>query len=146
MVKVILKRDIPKLGKKNEVKEVSDGYAKNFLIKRGLVEFATIEKIKTQELISSAERTKQQEKKSQVTILAKELKNKLIILKVKTGKKGELFAAIGEKEIETELKKDGIVAKVNLDHKLKSTGEYNIEIELGFGINSTIKVKLEPLS
>lgn len=141
-MKVILTRDIHELGKKNEIKDVSDGYAKNFLFKNGFATLATPEKIKTQENIDKTEKAKQQEKKLQAEILSKELKNKKFIFSLKTGKKGELFASLGKKEIELKLKEWGIHAEVILGKPFKAIGDYNVELNLGFGKHTNIIVQI----
>ncbi|MDP1688990.1 MAG: 50S ribosomal protein L9 [bacterium] len=141
-MKVILLKDIPKLGKKNAIKEVSDGYAKNFLFSRGLAEVATAERIKKQELRSMDEDKKIEEKKLIVELLIKELKDQTFKFEVKTGKKGELFSSVGKKEIENQLGKRGIDAKVILDKPFKALGDYRVGLDLGFGKKANIQIKI----
>ncbi|MBI2035576.1 MAG: 50S ribosomal protein L9 [Candidatus Liptonbacteria bacterium] len=139
-MKIILLQDVRKVGKKNEIKDVSDGYAKNFLIARGLAKPATTEEIKNLENRKQKVEEERKEQKEKLAALAKELGEKPLEFKVKTGKKGELFAAIGAKEIEAELKKKGIDSKVDMEKPLKALGEHQVEIDLGFGIKTKIWV------
>lgn len=141
-MKVILLKDIHKLGKKYDVKEVSDGYAKNFLIAKGLAEQATPERIRHIELRIKNETKKHEEKKSLVEALAEELARHPLEFKVKTGKKGELFASVGSKEIEAEFIKRGLDIKVDLEKPFKALGEHYVEIDLGFGKKKKIGVHI----
>ena len=141
-MKIILLKDVPKFGKKNDIKEVSDGYAKNFLFSRGFAEVATTDRIKKQELRIKDEDKKIEEKKSDIEALAKELEHESLVLKVKTGKKGELFAGVGKKEIESELERKGIEATLNLDKPFKALGEFKVELDLGFGKKTNVGIKI----
>lgn len=141
-MKVILLQDIHKLGKKHEIKEVSDGYAKNFLIPRGLTELATATRTKNLELRTKNEEKKHKEKQSLIETLAVELERHPLEFKVKTGKKGELFASIGGKEIEAEFRKKGLDIKVDLEKPFKALGEHHVEIDLGFGKKKKIGVHI----
>lgn len=141
-MKVILLQDVRKLGKKNEIKDVSDGYAKNFLFKHKLAENATAERTKNLELRTKNKEKMQEEKKTLVKVLIKELENHPLEFKVKTGKKGELFASIGAKEIEGEFIKKGLDVKVNLEKPLKALGDHHVELNLGFGEKTKIEVRI----
>lgn len=141
-MKVILLKDVPKIGKKHDIKEVSDGYAKNFLFSRGLAEVATTERIKNQESRINEEDIKLKQKKSLVERLATELEKQTFVFEVKTGKKGELFSSVGKKEIEAKLKKEEIDAKVILDKPFKVLGDHSVELDLGFGEKTKTTIQI----
>lgn len=141
-MRVILLQDIRKVGKKHEIKDVSDGYAKNFLIVKGLAEAATPERIKYLELLIKNEEEEQKKRKSLTEALARELELTPLEFKMRTGKKGELYASIGSKEIEAEFKKRGIDVKINLEKPLKALGKYQLEIDLGLDEKKRIVVSI----
>jgi len=141
-MKVVLLQDIKKLGRKYDIKNVSDGYAKNFLIPRGLAETATAARTKDIEIRTRNKEEKDEKQKSLVEALSEELTRHPLEFKVKTGKKGELYASIGGKEIEVEFKKKGIDVKVALEKPFKTLGEHQTEIDLGFGKKKKIEVRI----
>ena len=134
-MKVIFLRDVPKMGKKGEVKEVSDGYARNLLIPRKLVEPATARSItravaeKTTEAVQAAVRDDLLKKN------LKDLEETVITISSRTNEKGHLFAGVGKTEILSALEKaTGIhfeEKNLVLEHPLKTTGEHLVPIEAG---------------
>ncbi|MBI5306617.1 50S ribosomal protein L9 [Candidatus Wolfebacteria bacterium] len=151
-MKIILLEDIKKLGKKFDVKDVSDGYARNFLIPKKMAKIATDSEVKNLEIKKSANEKKEQEIKQKLDSAAKNLANKEFIFKVKSGNKGEIFEPVGKEAIKnkiledfSELKKYGNL-EINLSKSIKILGEHSIEINFGKGIKGKIKIRLEPLS
>ncbi|MCX6765869.1 MAG: 50S ribosomal protein L9 [Candidatus Moranbacteria bacterium] len=141
-MKVIFLQDVGKTGKKGDIREVADGYARNFLLPGKLAEVATPTTIqKARELTEKRiEREKEDLKKSQD--VARQLKEKEITIVVKE-KKGKLFGSVGTKEIATELKKQGLELEeknILLDKPVKEIGEREVAVELGHGVK--IKIKL----
>lgn len=133
-MKVILLRDVPKVGKKHETKEVPDGYGRNFLLKRGLAEVATASAIKRVEEIK---KTAAVEKKIQEDLLMKNLEDLngiTITLKEKANEEGHLFAGIHKEEIISEIKKetrlDMIPEYIDLDKPIKKIGEFDIGVSV----------------
>lgn len=144
-MKVILLTDVPKLGKKGEIKNVADGYGRNYLIARGLavMESDASRKIleKQQDEAAKLDAQKREEAKE----LAKVLEGRLLTFKVKA-KEGKVSGSISTKQIEEELKKQGIVIdkrKIKDNEPLKELGTYEIRIELYKDVLGKIKVKLE---
>ncbi len=149
-MKIILLQNIPKLGNKYDIKNVSDGYARNFLFPQKLAKIATEQAL--QEL--TAQKTKQAEKEQEIKIkleeLAKNLANKEFQFSVKTGEKNEIFGSISKNDIKTQicantdenLRKYLENIEVNLEHPIKTLGEYQVEINLGKGIKAMITVRL----
>ena len=128
-MKVILLDNVKKIGQKNQVVEVNDGYAINFLIKNGLAKRATpqeLAKIKSKEAKKEKEK-ELEEKRNQENY--KRLNKQSFSLKAKASEKGHLFAGIHKKEIAKLLNVDE--KNILLDKEIKELGEYSVEIQLG---------------
>ena len=139
-MKVILLEDIKNLGKKYDVKEIKDGYARNFLIPKGLVKIATDKSIKELEAQKAGREKEEQEAKIELEKIAKNLENQEFEFTVKTGEKGEVFGSVGKDDIKTRIGIKDI--KVNLERPIKTLGEHRVEIDLGKGIKAKIKLKV----
>ncbi len=145
-MKVILLKDVPKVGRKFEVKEVSDGYAANLLFPRGLAEKATstaLVELKKQIDASSASQKIQDE------LLHKNfsaLKNTEIKISRPANEEGHLFAGVKEGDIKNAIEGQlGIVLPkdfINLEHPLKITGEHVVKVQSG-DIKGSIKIVIE---
>ena len=142
-MKVILLKDIDNLGRKNETKDVPAGFARNFLIPKGLVLPATeknlkkLEEQKKQDEEKAAEELKEQEK------LASTLDGREVIIKVAVGKEGQLFESINKKKISESLKEMGFNVEkeqINLENPIKETGEFPVKLELGHNLETEIKI------
>jgi len=133
-MKVILLKDIPKIGKKYDIKEINDGHVNNFLMPRKLVELATPKKIKE---ITEQKKVIQIEKQVQDELLLRNLAqiNGLdLIIKEKTSAAGHLFSAIHKKEIVEKMKKDYHIDIsedcIVLDKPIKTNGEFTILVQV----------------
>ena len=144
-MKVILKQDVKKVGKRGEVVEVSDGYARNFLIARGLAVAETkasreiLEDQKAQEAKDEAKR--EQEAKE----LAEKLDNMIIEFHVNSGKEGKVFGSVSTKQIAEELERQGIhieKKKILDTTPITSLGTTNVRVELHKNVIGTIHVKV----
>ena len=146
-VKVILKETIKGVGKKDEIVEVKDGYANNFLLNKNKAVLATPENIKKLE----AQKAKAQKNHDRDVQNANELKELLakkeIVLKVKAGENNKVFGSIGGKEIAQAVKEQlGIEIdkkKVSTDSKVKELGTHEVEIKLHTEVKAILKVKVE---
>lgn len=143
-MKVILKSDIKGVGKKDEVINASDGYARNFLFPKGLAVEANNEnmgKLKARQ--NSAKFQKQQEKEEALRI-ADKLSNISLKIKVKSGENGKIFGGVSTKEIAQELEKQHKITvdkkKIDLKETIKTLGTRNIEIKLFEGVIGKLKV------
>jgi large subunit ribosomal protein L9 len=144
-MKVILINDIKNLGRKGEVKEVADGYARNFLLPQKLVEIAIPEAIQKLENFQKEKEQIERAGEEKLKKMAAEIQGKKIIIKAKT-EKNKLFGSIGKKEIAIELKNQGInldEKSIILDEPIKTIGEKDITIILGKNIKTKITVAVE---
>ncbi len=145
-MKVLLIKDVPNLGKAGEVKEVKDGYGKNFLIARGFAKLATPDVIAKWE---AEQKLKAEQEKKEIEEL-KKLKEKIesikLVIKHKAGANGALFGAITNKEVAEELKKMGIdidKKHIEIHPPIKQAGEYEIDVKLGHGIHAKLDLVVE---
>lgn len=144
-MKVILNQDIKKIGKKGEIKDVSDGYARNFLFPKKLAEPATEGAIKRSEEQQKEARQEEMEEKNKLRKLASNLKDKIITLRAKE-KDGKLFGSITSREIQKALKEMGFEIeekKIVLSSPIKEIGEHKAEIEFSKEIRTFISILIE---
>ena len=144
-MRVILLQDIKGIGKKFDVKEIKDGYAKNFLIPRGLAKIATDSATKELEAKKLSLEKQEKELKSKLESLAKELSEREFVFSLNIGKKGEVFGSITKDDIKNRID-ENIDMEVKLEKPIKAIGEHQVEINLGKGVKTTVKIKTEPLS
>ena len=143
-MKVILLSDVPKVGKKGEIKEVADGYARNFLIARGLAVQESNASKKILEKQNEEAAKLDEQKRKEAKALGEELSKKTLIFKVKA-KDGKVSGSISTKQIEEELKKQGIVIdkrKIKDNEPLNALGTFDIRVELYKDVIGKIKVRL----
>ncbi len=143
-MKVILLENIKGLGNKYDIKNVSDGYARNFLISRKLAKAASETAIKELESQKAEYERQEQEIKAKAEKSAEDLSGLKFDFKVKTGKKGEVFGSVSAEDIKKSLIEKGIEAEILLDKPLKSLGEHQVEINFGKGVKTTIVAQILP--
>ncbi len=148
-MKVILLQDINRVGKKLEIKNVSDGYARNYLIPKGLAKIATNKVVKDIQIKTVVEEKHKEEAKKELENFANTLDEKEFHFYQKVGDKKEVFGSVTKKDIEEIIIKKlpekiygKIKIEVNLPKSLKTLGEHEVEINLGPGIKKKIKVVL----
>lgn len=149
-MKIILLKDIPKIGKRGEIKEVSDGYAKNYILAKGLGQLATQDiqaKIAKESKEAEAKKARQNQK---LEDLKKELAKRTFTVEVKVGDKGQIFGGAHEKDIITvinaKLNTNFDKHSVELKHPLKELGIHTVKIKLGHGLVTETKINLEAKS
>ena len=146
-MKIILKQDVKNVGKKDEVVNVSDGYANNFLIPKGLGITATAGSLNVVKNKQKAAADKKKRELDEANALAAVLKEKTVVIRMKCGENGKLFGAVSSKEIADELKKqhgqDLDKKKLVLHETIKTLGTYEIEAKLCPGVSAHFKVKVE---
>jgi len=147
-VKVVLLTDVKGVGKKGEIVEVAKGYADNYLLPRKLAQIATDAVIKALKEKQEAEKRKLEKERQKAAETAARLKNVTLIIKRKAGESGRLFGSITAREIADALEKvigESIDRKsIVISNPIKNVGEFKVEVELGFGIRSELKVVVEP--
>ena len=142
-MKVILLQDIENLGKKYEVKEVKNGYARNFLIPQGLVKIATKENLEWFKAQKEVEAQKAEGELKKVQSLASTIDGQEIIIQVKVGEESQLFESITVQKILDELKKLNFEIKksqIELEQPIKELGEFPVKIKLEHNLEPEIKV------
>lgn len=132
-MKVIFLKDVPRVGKKGEVKEVAEGYARNFLFARGLAEAATPDRIQAAVIHKNAEAAHREVQKSLLLKNLAALENARIVISAKANEQGHLFRGIHKKEIVEALHAQGHIdfaeEHIDLDAPVKSAGEHRIAVE-----------------
>ena len=143
-MKVILLKDIKDLGKTGEIKELADGYARNYLIPRGLAVEATPDKLKEIEEKNLKTQKNKQKEMASAEALKDKLNGKSVQISLKTGGGVKLFGAVTTKEIaeliEKQLKIKVDRKKIELDEPIKHLGDYNIKIKLYQSVQAEIKL------
>ena len=145
-MKVLLIKDVPNLGKAGEVKEVKDGYGKNFLIARGFAKLATPEVIEAWKKEQAQKAEAQAKEIERLKELKEKIENLTLTITHKAGANGALFGAITNKEVAEALKEKGIdIDKKHIDihPPIKQTGEYEIDVKLGHGIHAKLNLIVE---
>lgn len=144
-MKVVLLQDVKGQGKKGEIVEVNEGYARNFLIKKGFAEAATASKINDINQKKAAADYHKAEEIKAMQALAKEINGKLFTVKIKAGLKGKVFGSVTGANISDALQEAGYSVdkkKIVLPQPIKLVGEYDIELKLMEGISSKIKINV----
>ena len=147
-MKIILLKDVKGTGKQGQVLEVSDGYARNFLIKKGLAEEATSVKINSLNIKNEAINYHKQEEIKALKAQAASLNGKKITVKIKCGENGKIFGSVTAKEIAEAVNEMGFTVdkkKVLLKDGIKSLGEYQVEVKFLPDVTAKIKVEVIPL-
>ncbi|OGI16403.1 MAG: 50S ribosomal protein L9 [Candidatus Moranbacteria bacterium RIFCSPHIGHO2_02_FULL_40_12b] len=141
-MKIMLLKNISGLGKAGDIKEVADGYARNYLIKKNLAKSATETAIREVEMLKNKKEKQETDRKNKLIELSQILSQTTIKIKAKQ-KDGKLFGSINKKMIAEELKKQNFPMNedlIILSKPIKEVGEYEVKIELGHKINTGIKV------
>jgi large subunit ribosomal protein L9 len=139
-MKVIFIQDVKNVGRKGDIKNVSDGYAKNFLLPRGVAKAATGDNLKQ---VKDKKEAVEKEK-SEFIKKAEDLRRMPPLeFSIKSGKNGEIYGSIAKNDIEKKLEELGLKnVSVKLDKPIRETGEKEIEITIGRGISSIIKISV----
>jgi len=142
-MRVILLQDVEKLGKKHDVKEVKNGYARNFLIPKGLAKLATEKDLKRVETLKEREIKKEEEELKDIQGLASKLDGVELIIPVKIGEEEQLFESINEQKIIEKLKELGFNIKksqVVLEEPIKELGEFSIKVSFKHNLESEVRI------
>jgi len=148
-MKVILLQDVKGKGKKGQMLEVSDGYARNFMLPSKLAIEATADAINTMRMNDKAAAEKAAKERAEALEVSKQLRNMTVIVKAKGGGAGRLFGSVTNQEIADALAgQSGIKLdkrKIVIAEPIKSVGTYTVNCKLGYEITAPLSVKIEEL-
>ncbi len=142
-MRIIILKDLESLGKKYEVKDVKDGYARNFLIPKGYARLATEKALKELEILRSAEEKVAGESLEKIQKVAASMEGREILISVKVGKEGQLFESITSKKICDKLKELGFNIKkdqVELSQPIKDLGEFPVKVKFEHNLEVEITI------
>ena len=146
-MKIILLQDEKKLGKKGDIIEASEGYARNYILPKKIGVEATSKNMNDLKLQKANEEKKAQELLDAAKKLAEELAQKQVVVKIKAGEGGRTFGSVSSKEIATAFKEQcGITIdkkKIQLQESIKNFGVYEVKIKLHPKVTGTLKVKVK---
>jgi len=142
-MRIILLEDIENLGKKYEVKDVKDGYARNFLIPKGLAKLATEKAIKWAEEQKELEEKKAEEELKRIQELASSIDGQEVVISAKAGEEGQLFKKINSQDISEKLAELGFEVKkeqIMLEKPISELGEFAVKIRFAHNLEAEIRV------
>ena len=146
-MKVILLQDIQGTGKKDQILEISDGYARNYLLPRKMAKEATAEAVNALEKSKGADRHRQEVRRQEAEVKARELKGKVIQLEVRGGENGKLFGSVTTDQIAAALKAqhglDIDKRKLELEEPIKTAGQFFVNVKLVAGIGTRMNVNVK---
>ena len=148
-MKVILLQDVKGKGKKGQMIEVSDGYARNFMLPKKLAQEATPDAINTMRMNDKAAQERIAREKAEALALSKQLRELTLVVTAKGGGAGKLFGSVTSQEIADALKaKAGIAIdkrKIVISDPIKNVGTYTVTCKLGYEITAPLTVKIEEI-
>ena len=147
-MKVILLQDVKGKGKKGQMLEVSDGYARNFMLPKKLAIEATPDAINTMKMNDKATQERIAKEKAEALATSKKLREMTVVVKAKGGGAGRLFGSVTNAEIADALAKQGVKLdkrKIVLNETIKSVGTYTATCKLGYEISAPLTVKIEEI-
>ncbi len=146
-MKVILLQDVKGKGKKGQMLEVSDGYARNFMLPRKLAIEATADAVNTMRMNDKAAAEKAARERAEAMEISKKLREMTVIVKAKGGGAGRLFGSVTNQEIADALKGQSGIAldkrKITISDPIKNVGTYTVQCKLGYEITAPLTVKIE---
>lgn len=146
-MEVILKEDIPNVGKMGEVVRVRDGYARNYLLPRGLVLVANKKNLKGFEHQKQVVQAQKARVVDQAQALAEKLSQISLVISARVGEEGKLFGSVTNIDIEKALKAKGIEIerrKIHLDEPIKMVGDYEVPIRFTAEVQAKVRVSVAP--
>ena len=147
-MKVILLQDVKGKGKKGQMLEVSDGYARNFMLPKKLAIEATPDAINTMRMNDKATQERIAREKAEALAISKQLREMTVVVKAKGGGAGRLFGSVTNAEIADALAKNGIKLdkrKIVISDPIKNVGTYTVNCKLGYEITAPLSVKIEEI-
>ena len=147
-MKVILLQDVKGKGKKGQMLEVSDGYARNFMLPKKMAIEATPDAINTMRMNDKATQERIAREKAEAMATSKKLREMIVVVKAKGGGAGRLFGSVTNAEIAEALAKQGVKLdkrKIVLNETIKNVGTYTATCKLGYEITAPLTVKIEEI-
>lgn len=149
-MKVILLQDVKGTGKKDQIVEASDGYARNYLLPRKLAREATAEALNSIEKSKSADRHREEVKRQEAEKLARELKGKVVQLSVRGGENGKIYGSVTNEQIAAavreQLKIEVDKRKIEVEEPIKNAGQAFINLKLMAGVSTRLIVNVKVAS
>ena len=146
-MKVILTQDVRGQGKRGQMIDVSDGYARNFLLPRKLAQEATADNINTMRMNDKATQERQAKERAEALEISKKMKDFTVVVTAKGGGAGRLFGSVTITEVADALAKQADIKldkrKIVLDEPIKAVGVYTVKCKLGYEINADLKVEVK---
>ena len=145
-MKVILLQDIKGKGKKGQLLEVSDGYARNYMLPRKMAVEATADNVNTMRMNDKARQEKEQRAREEAVALGAKLKDLTLDVYCKGGGAGRLFGSVTSQEISDALKAQGLDVdkrKIVIEESIKTVGLYTVKVKLGYEVNANLKVNVQ---
>lgn len=145
-MKVILLQDVKGKGKKGQMLEVSDGYARNYMLPRKMAIEATADAVNTMRMNDKATQERIAREKAEALEVGKKLREMTVIVTAKGGGNGRLFGSITNAEIADALAKQGVKLdkrKIVMNETIKNVGTYTVTCKLGYEITAPLSVKIE---
>ena len=146
-MKVILEQDFESLGFEGDTVEVARGYARNYLVPKGIAVEATKANLKTLEMRKDKIIAKRMKDKAEAERVKEKISGVTVKIKQKAGAEGKLYGSVTTRDVAQELEKEGIVVdrrKIDFDEPIKSLGEFDVPIKLYPEVQANIKVIVEP--
>jgi large subunit ribosomal protein L9 len=143
-MKVIFLQDVKGQGKKGQIKELSEGYVRNFLLPKGLAKLASEGNLKTLEVQNASEEKRKQKEKEDAQALAKRLEELTVVVKARSGEGGRLFGAVTTKQIADALAAQGIKIdkrKIELDDPIRTLGVTQVQVKLHPEVKAKMNVQ-----
>ena len=147
-MRVVLQKDVPTLGRAGDVKDVAAGYAKNFLLPRGLASEASAGELKRVAQVRATAKAKKDRLHTDAEELASRIAATSLVFKLKVGPQGKVFGSVTDRDIADALKDKGIVVpreKIHLGEPLRSLGPHQVEIRLLADVRASVTVAVEAL-
>ncbi len=143
-MKVVLLKDVKGVGRKGEVREVNDGYARNALLPKGVVKIATSAIVSTVKKQAEEKNAANEARIARLKKLAKSLGDLKLKFELRAGEKGELFGSVNAKDIEKELARfEAGEGKVVMEHPIKTLGASRVSVDFGDGIIAEVTVEVK---
>lgn len=148
-MKVILQQDIKGKGKRGQMIEVSDGYARNYMLPRKLAVEANADNVNTMRMNDKAQQEKRQREREEAFAISNRMKEIMVTVYAKGGGAGRLFGSVTTQEIADALQKEHGIAldkrKIVLEESIKTVGTYTVKCKLGYEITAELKVRIEEI-